>query len=184
MNRTEKVMPKILIGSKNPVKVAATNDAFGKYFDRIEILPLSVSSGVSDQPVNEETYEGARNRVRRLKEINDHEILNADYFVGIEGGIAYHFEKWFAFGVICIMNNAGKIGFGTSIHFELPEKIVDSLLKGEELGLLMDQISGDQDTKIKGGAIGYFTKGVINRRDIYVQGLIAALIPFMNVEFE
>ncbi|MBN1154916.1 inosine/xanthosine triphosphatase [candidate division KSB1 bacterium] len=177
-------MLKVLIASNNPVKIDAAKDAFGHYFNDFEIVPLSVESGVSDQPVNDETYEGARNRVYRLREINNERELGADYFVGIEGGIVNHFNKWFAFGVICIMHNSGKMGLGTSIHFEIPSSIVDSLLQGEELGLLMDQLSGDYNTKRKGGAIGYFTKGVITRRDIYVQGLIAALVPFLNGEFD
>jgi len=177
-------MPKILIASKNPVKVEATRVAFSKYFEDTDIISISVPSGVPEQPINNETYEGARNRVLRLKERNDGENLNAEYLVGIEGGIVQHFNKWFAFGVICIMNNLGKIGFGTSVHFELPDSVTGELLNGAELGPIMDKMTGQHNTKQKGGAIGYFTKGVIRRQDIYEQGLVSALIPFLNHEFD
>lgn len=62
-------MKKIIVASKNPVKVHAVEQAFGKMFpDEIfEIEGVSVLSGVSEQPLsNEETYTGAMNRVMQV----------------------------------------------------------------------------------------------------------------------
>jgi len=171
---------KVLVGSTNPVKIEATTEAFSNYFKNVEVIGINVDSGVPNQPINDETFAGAQNRAQQLKLKNEQENLDASFFVGIEGGIAQRFTKWFAFGGICIIDSTGKTGFGTSIHFELPENIVTKLLAGAELGDLMDKISGVQNTKQKGGAIEYFTKGLINRKQIYVQGLVAALIPFIN----
>jgi len=46
---------KVLVGSKNPVKIEATKEAFKKYFDDIE-----VDSKVSKQPIGIETFVGAK----------------------------------------------------------------------------------------------------------------------------
>jgi inosine/xanthosine triphosphatase len=173
---------KVLVGSQNPVKIEAVREAFSKYFDDVEVIGISVASKVPKQPIGDETFEGAKNRALELKRINEEKNLGAEFFVGIEGGIIKLYSKWFAFGGICVIGNKGRVGFGTSPHFELPNDIVKELLNGVELGDVMDRITGDHNTKQKSGAIGFFTKGIIDRRDLYVQGLIVALIPFVNEE--
>ncbi|MCF8241948.1 MAG: inosine/xanthosine triphosphatase [Melioribacteraceae bacterium] len=171
---------KVLVGSKNPVKLDAVKDAFSNYFDSLTVLGFDVDSKVPDQPVNEDTLIGARNRALQLKQINNDEKLGADYFVGVEGGIGKNFNRWFAYGGMCIINEKGLEGYGTSAHFELPDCIVERLLNGEELGYIMDELLDTSDTKRKTGAIHFFTKGVMNRKDLYVPGLITALIPLMH----
>ena len=88
---------KILVGSKNPVKLKAVEETFGLYYDSIEVIGLNVESNVSDQPINDETYKGAENRARSLSILNIEKNLCADFFVGIEGGISKVYGNWFAF---------------------------------------------------------------------------------------
>jgi len=173
---------KILVGSRNPVKIEAVEEAFGIYFDDVDVTGISVDSSVPDQPVGDETYRGARIRASHLMERNVEQNLDADYFVGIEGGIEEKEGRWYSFGAICIMDVFGQAGYGTSIHFELPRVVIRNIQNGKELGDVIDAVSGGENTKQKGGAIHYLTKGVIDRKSIYVQGLIAALIPFVNRE--
>ena len=175
-------MKKVLVGSTNPVKIEAVRDSFLKFFDGVEVFGINAQSGVNAQPVNEDTFTGAKNRASFLKDMDMNEGLKADFFVGIEGGISRQFEKWFALGVMCIINSEGKTGYGTSPLFELPDSITEELLDGTELGDVMDRLTGEGNTKQKGGAIGFFTKGIMDRKELYVQGLITALIPFLNEE--
>ena len=58
---------KILIATKNPGKIEGAKRAFSKYFDGFEIIGVPVSSDVSDEPVNDEILQGAKNRVKNLK---------------------------------------------------------------------------------------------------------------------
>jgi len=171
---------KVLVGSRNPVKVEATKEAFSQYFETVEVIGIEVSSTVSNQPIEDATFEGAENRAVASKKLNDEQNLKAQFFVGIEGGIKNLYQRWFAFGVMCIMDGAGKKGYGTTPFFELPKSISNELLKGKgiELGDVMDTLSGEKNTKQ--GAVGYFTKGVMNRKEYYVAGLTVALIPFLN----
>ena len=173
---------KILVGSKNPVKIASVKEAFSNYFDELEVVGVEVDSGVSVQPVNDETFLGAQNRAVKLRKVNENEKLGGEFFVGIEGGIVKQFERWFAFGCMCIMDKDGKVGFGMSPHFELPNSVVEKLLKGVELGDVMDEIMNQQNTKQKHGAIGYFTNGVMNRKELYIEGLKVAVVPFLHKE--
>ena len=173
---------KILVGSKNPVKINSVKEAFANYFDDLEVDGVDVDSGVSIQPVDDETFTGAKNRAIKLKEINERDNLKADLFVGIEGGIIKNFERWFAFGCMCVVDLNGNIGFGTSPHFELPHSVVEKLLQGIELGTVMDEIMNENNTKQKHGAIGYFTNGVMSRKELYIEGLKVALVPFLHKE--
>jgi len=171
---------KIFVGSKNPVKVAATEDAFGQYFEDVHVEGISVPSSVSDQPINEETLEGAKNRALALHALNQKENHQADYCVGIEGGIVQFNNIWFGFGCMCIADQHRRIGFGNSPMFQLSDSIVEQLLQRKELGTVIDELSGEQNTKHKGGAVGFLTRDVLGRKDLYVQGLVVALIPFVN----
>ncbi len=174
---------KVLVGSENPVKIAATQEAFACYFDGIKVLGIKIDSSVSEQPINDEVFTGARNRARTLRNINQKKRLEGNFFVGIEGGIMQLESKWFAFGGICILDKEGREGYGTSPFFELPPKITKHLLRGMELGNVMDNLTGDTNTKQKQGAVGYFTKGVLKRKDYYLNGLLMALIPFLHRDF-
>ncbi|MBL1214438.1 MAG: inosine/xanthosine triphosphatase [Ignavibacteriae bacterium] len=171
---------KVLVGSNNPVKLEAAKEAFAAYYEDVEAVGINVDSNVPDQPIGDETYAGAENRALQLLEINDKEKLNADYFVGIEGGVSKVNNKLFAFGCMCILNKKKQKSFGTSPHFELPNLFSQKIMSGTELGILIDKHTDSHNTKQKAGAIGYFTKGKMDRKDLYVHGLIVALIPFIN----
>ena len=162
------------------MKLEATKDAFSTYFDVGDVGGIGVNSKVSNQPIEDETFVGARNRALALRRINEEQNFKAAFFVGIEGGIRKLFGQWFTFGVICIVDDAGRVGYGTSPFFELPSDITEMLLDGTELGVVMDHLIGEANTKEKQGAVGYFTKGVMDRRRYYVAGLTVALIPFLN----
>ena len=53
---------KVLIGTKNPGKIEGATEAFKNYFDDFEIDGIPVSSDVSEEPVNNEIYEGLARR--------------------------------------------------------------------------------------------------------------------------
>lgn len=78
---------KILMGTKNPGKIEGAKQAFEKYFDNVEIEGIPVSSNVGDQPINEEIFQGAKNRVRNLKEYAINNNIEADFYVSSEAGI-------------------------------------------------------------------------------------------------
>ena len=70
-------MKKVIIASKNPVKINATKKAFEEVFnDHFEFEGVSADSLVSDQPMsNEETLKGATNRLDNIQN------LKANFFV-------------------------------------------------------------------------------------------------------
>lgn len=172
-------MIKVLVGSTNPVKIAGAKEAFGRYFKKVSVKGIKIKSRVPEQPIGDQNFTGAENRAQELwRRRHD----KADFFVGAEGGIRKIYGRWFDFGCFCIINNEGQKAFGTSPWFELPDSIVQRLLAGEELGPVIDDITGRKNCKQKEGAIGYFTNNVMGRKELYVAGLVVALAPFIRKE--
>jgi len=72
------------VGSKNPTKIRPVRSIFKKHFKNVQILGVSVPSEVKEQPTSDdEMYQGALTRATNALAA----IKNADYGVGIEGGI-------------------------------------------------------------------------------------------------
>jgi non-canonical (house-cleaning) NTP pyrophosphatase len=78
----------VAIGSKNPAKSLGTRNAFSRFFRRVEVKGVDVSSQVRVQPMNLlETLAGARARaVNALRSLEGDEG-RIDFGVGVEAGI-------------------------------------------------------------------------------------------------
>ncbi|MFN3527525.1 MAG: inosine/xanthosine triphosphatase [Candidatus Altarchaeaceae archaeon] len=181
---------KILVGSENRAKINAVKYGFLKYKDffninenNIEVIGIKVNSDVNPQPINDEVFKGAENRALEVKRINDEKNLNADFFVGIEGGTIRIYDKFFNFGCVCIIDKNGDFSYGTSPMFPIPENIANKIFnERKELCYLIKDISNKEIKEIKEniGAIGFFSKGVMNITELYTQGVIVALIKFIS----
>ncbi len=165
----------VVVGSTNPVKVEATENAFSRAFNEdVEVRSVKVDSGVRSQPVDEEVMIGAMNRAKMAMK-----LVEADFSVGIEGGLFRLFGRYFCAGFVVVMDRSGRVGTGTSGWFECPEPFIPKMLAGEELGEIMAEISGDHEIKRKIGAIGFFTRGAVSRSRLYEHGVLMALAKFI-----
>jgi inosine/xanthosine triphosphatase len=170
----------IVIASQNPVKIKAALHGFGKMFPGEEFVTrgVSVPSGVSMQPMSDaETLQGALNRASGAREL----IPQADFWVGIEGGIEEHESDLVAFAWIVVCAN-GMTGKGRSAAFFLPRSISELVRQGKELGEADDIIFERANSKQANGAIGILTGNVVDRADLYEMAVILALVPFRNQE--
>jgi inosine/xanthosine triphosphatase len=170
-------MTEIFIASQNPVKINSANIAFSKYYRPLEVTGVPIRAQLSDQPIGIETFSSAE---LRAEEVFNNYVKNrtAAFAAGIEGGIIELFGTWLSFGCICLIDQAGNKSFGTSAMFPLPQRWVAMLHDGKELGELIDMETGAQNTKQSGGAISFLTLGEIDRTNLYVQGIVSALVPF------
>jgi inosine/xanthosine triphosphatase len=154
---------KIIVGSLNPVKIGALEEAFAK--TSFLVSGAAVDSKVRDQPLShEETRQGAINRARAcVKE------AGADLGFGLEGGVfisegLLYLCSWGALAdkeeTICVVSGP---------TFRLPDAFKKPLLDGFELNDVMFNVMGIKELGSKEGAIGHFTKGVTNRREVFKQ---------------
>ena len=168
---------KIVVASKNPVKINAVLKSFGSCFDELlQIEAVPVPSGVSDQPMDEdETLQGAVNRVANARAIHS----GADFYAGIEGGVSMHNGRLFAFAWIVVANDDFESHARTAT-FELPPVIRDLINDGLELGEADDRVFNQKNSKQQNGAVGLLTKDRLTRESLYRQACLLALIPFLN----
>lgn len=78
---------KVVIGTKNPGKIEGAKKALSYYYEDIEIQGIPVEPDVGEQPVNDEIYIGAKNRVKNLKKYCKDNNIQADLYLSIESGI-------------------------------------------------------------------------------------------------
>ncbi len=170
--------PLIIVGSQNPVKISCTESAFSEAFNRAVLVNgLGTSSGVSDQPRgDEETYLGAVNRAKNARSM----FPEADYWVGIEGGVSEDAHGMYAFAWVHIENKAGQVGRSKTATFYLPSGIVELIDSGMELGSADDQFFSRNNSKHQGGSVGILTREILGRKSYYYQAVVLALIPFLN----
>ncbi|MGK7294643.1 MAG: inosine/xanthosine triphosphatase [Candidatus Wenzhouxiangella sp. M2_3B_020] len=171
-------MKRLVVASSNPVKLRAVRGGFEAMFpdEEIDLLPVSVDSGVSDQPSgSDETLAGARNRARAASLSRP----DADYWFGIEGGIEDRDSGMAAFA--WVVARCGETeGRGRTAEFVLPEAVAELVRDGLELGEADDRVFGRSDSKRKEGAIGLLTGNAIDRASLYREAVVMALIPFRN----
>ena len=170
---------KILIATKNPGKIEGAKRAFSRYFKDFEIEGISVSSDVSEEPINDEIYLGAKNRIKNLKEYCKSNKIKADLYVSIESGMTKKLGRWFIVNIAAIEDNKDFESYGMSPGFPVPEKYIDEIIN-TDLGKLMDRIFDETDLKSNEGGISLLTHKEITRIDLTEFAFIMALTKYIN----
>lgn len=176
-------MPLIIVASLNPVKIEATRQGFSRMFPHqtFEFQGVSVPSNVSDQPIGrDETLQGALNRAQNAAQ----QRPDADYTVGIEGGVGWEDDVLAVFAWLVVRSQNGQIGKAQTGTFYLPQEVAQLIRdEGLELGDADDRVFGQTNSKQANGSVGLLTDDALTRTDFYVQALMMALIPFKKPQF-
>jgi inosine/xanthosine triphosphatase len=172
-------MIKIVVASKNPVKLEAVREGLAGFLkESIEILGGSVESGVSDQPMSDsDTLTGAENRVKNAQI----QFPGFDFYVGIEGGVEDTPSSLMAFAWI-VISNGEKTGKARTASFFLPTEVARLVHQGMELGDADDIVFAKKNSKQQNGAVGLLTNDLITRKSLYLPAVQMAFIPFLNPE--
>jgi len=167
----------IIVGSKNPVKLQATKNIMEKIYSKLTVKAIAVDSGVPDQPFGlNQTIEGAINRAKNAY------TEDVDLAVGIESGLmetpqsltGYLDLQW------CAIYNGKRVTLGVSAGFEYPPHVIEEVLRGNEVGEIMDQITGINNLGEKKGAVSILTRGLLDRTINTEQCVLMAMVPWMN----
>ncbi|UOE92015.1 inosine/xanthosine triphosphatase [Alkalihalobacillus sp. LMS39] len=168
-------MLSIGVGSTNPTKCNAVEQAFTHFQLSCTVKGMDVSSGVSPQPLSdEETIAGALNRAKSVMEMG---IF--DYAIGLEGGVQETTYGMFLCNWGAVVNKAGEESIGGGVRILLPEQIAISIKEGYELGIIMDKWTGGTEISKKQGAIGVLTKGTISRTIMFRDVVTCAFSKFL-----
>ena len=170
---------KIIVGSKNPVKINAAKHIFAMYFPE-HIIDCEGVNAPSVCPIS---LLVKTKHVLALKTVlitakSDHQ---AHYYVAMEGG-AEQFSYGAATFAYVVIDNALKSSCRAQQQPPLPQVLYNALLKGEELGDVMDKAFNTTNIKQQGGAIGLLTNNHATRESTYTQALTLAMAPFLHSE--
>jgi inosine/xanthosine triphosphatase len=168
-------MGDVAVGSQNPTKVGAAKTVF----DRLglsDVLALAVPSGVPEQPIGlEETRVGAINRARSARA-----QTGARYGVGLEGGAELLPDGTAWLIGVAVIADETRLLTAVGPRLWLPPKAAEALRAGEELGPIIDRLSGMAEAKTGIGAIGWLTDNLVERQASWVVTLACAAAPLFH----
>lgn len=168
---------KIIIGSKNQIKVDAVKEILQDYphlKDAI-ISAMEVPSGVKDQPKSlEETVQGAMNRAKGA-------WRDCDYSLGLESGLMAvpNTKTGFMDVCVCAIFDGNEYHLGLSSAWEAPKQVMNYMLTE---GLDMNQaavkagLTKNLKVGLAEGLVGIMTKGRLTRKEYTKESIRTALI--------
>lgn len=174
-------------------RVATIDPAWAK----IKLVARPVAISAPAMPLSdEELMRGARERALAVCELLKRQKLEADLYVGLEGGFhsieldgqTHTFLRGWAYvtdGVTGGVREAGthreRGSFGCSPSIRVPDSICKTVIEeGRELGLVIDEVAGARDVRSRQGAWGILSRDLVTRSLSFELALVAAFAPFYN----
>ena len=150
------------------------------------VVARQVETGVPPMPLTDwQLMQGARERAFAVRESLKNRRLEADVYVGLEGG--FHSisvdGEWHTFlrGWAYATDGGSKSAFGAAPSITVPPQIVKNVVQGRrELGLVIDEVAGARDVRSRQGAWGILSRDLVTRSMSFELALIAAFAPFYN----
>ncbi len=182
---------RIALGSDRAAKIMAVRAAIARIAEidsgwrDASVVARSVQTNAPAMPLTDwELMSGARERALAVREILRQQKLEADLYVGLEGGFhSISVEgEWHTFLRGWAYVSDGERGsFGMSPSISVPEAIVKDVISGKrELGIVIDEVAGMRDIRSKQGAWGVLSRDLLTRSMSFEAALIAAFAPFYN----
>ncbi len=109
---------------------------------------------------------------------------DADYFVGMEGGVYrdYEGEEYWYLGVVYIEDIPWKWYWGYSAHLRVPEQVVGLLFDGRDLDLeqVMTELSWEEHVWDKEGSGAIWSDGFLTRQEQFIIATKCAIVPHFS----
>jgi inosine/xanthosine triphosphatase len=194
MTRTpNKAIQRIALGSDRAAKIMAVRAAVARVAEidpgwrDAGVVARKVQTDAPAMPLNDwQLMSGARQRALAVRDILVAQKLDADLYVGLEGGFhSIQLEgEWHTFLRGWAFVTDGRRGsFGMSPSIAVPEAIVENVVKRKrELGEVIDEVAGMRDVRSRQGAWGVLSRDLLTRSMSFEAALIAAFAPFYNVQ--
>jgi inosine/xanthosine triphosphatase len=154
----------------------------------VNVVARRVETSAPAMPLTDwQLMEGARERALAVRDSLRSRRLEADIYVGLEGGFhsvsiagEWHtFLRGWAYAT-----DGERAAFGAAPSISVPPDIVKRVMEGRsELGIVMDEVTGARDVRSKQGAWGVLSRDLVTRSMSFELALIAAFAPFYNPRF-
>lgn len=181
----------IALGSDRAAKIMAVRASVARIaaidadWTNANVVARRVETAAPAMPLTDwQLMEGARERALAARDSLTSRRLEADIYVGLEGG--FHSisigGEWHTFLRGWAYATDGEKGaFGAAPSISVPGAIVKSVVQGrKELGTVIDEVTGGRDIRSKQGAWGVLSRDLVTRSMSFELALIAAFAPFYN----
>jgi len=184
----------IALGSDRASKIMAVRASVARIatidssWTDANVVARRVESNVPSMPLTDwQLMQGAQERAFAVRESLQSRRLEADIYVGLEGGFhsvsiggEWHtFLRGWAYAT-----NGERGAFGAAPSISVPPAIVKQVVEGRrELGVVIDAVTGGRDIRSKQGAWGVLSRDLVTRSMSFELALIAAFAPFYNGKF-
>lgn len=143
-----------------------------------DLKPSAAESQVSETPHDKETYDGARNRALNCKKNN-----NADFYIGMESGLAERYGQLYEEAWCCVLDKNGKEYFGYSSGLKVPEYILKKMDEHKlPHYLVFAKLNNHFDKEINSDTWGMYSGNLILRGISLEESLRNALIQIFAAE--
>ena len=165
---------KIALGSKSDKKYNALVSSLDLLNINDYVIDCyKVDSNVSDNPINEETLLGAKNRNNNLKKISN----DYDMYVSIEAGFTKEDDNYYV-DTYCVVNYKDNDYIGMSSRLRITDKVFNYVKEGNVLHLLVQRLQGSHTDD---GVVGYLSNGNLKRTEVEVESVVRALEKALNI---
>jgi len=165
-----------VLGSENQAKKRAAVRIIEQCLENSSVSSVSVSSGVSAQPMSEEeTRQGAINRSVA--------VANDMYGIGLEGGVHMIADTMYLCNWGALTTPEGKTYTAAGAQIPLPEELAVEVRSGKELGDAVDDYFKKRNVRMSEGAMGMLTAQLVSRDALFehiMQLLIGQLLYSMS----
>ena len=175
--------PKIMALRASIARIAAIDPTWAD----ANVVARPVTTNIPAMPLTDwQLMQGARERALAVRDSLRSQRLDAEIYVGLEGG--FHSisiaGEWHTFLRGWAYASDGKKGcFGSSPSITVPESLAKKVIEGRhELGLVIDEVAGKSDVRSRQGAWGVLSRDLVTRSMSFELALIAAFAPFYNAE--
>lgn len=183
----------IAVGSERAAKIMAVRASVARIAEvdpswaGANVVARPVETNVPAMPLTDwQLMQGARERALAVCDLLRDRRLEAELYVGLEGGFhSISIEgQWHTFLRGWAYATNGKEGyFGSSPSITVPDALAKKVIEGRsELGLVIDDVTGKRDVRSREGAWGILSRDLVTRSMSFELALLAAFAPFYNAE--
>jgi non-canonical (house-cleaning) NTP pyrophosphatase len=123
---------RVFVGTMSDTKNAYIKTILSKKTKYDKITAVDVSSGVSDQPFDDEVESGAKNRAKRAYDLNDC-VAAKKIGLGLEGGLL-NFKDGLYMICVSALYDGEKFFIGKSNPIKLPQEVSRSVYQKKQFG--------------------------------------------------
>lgn len=169
----------VAVGSENPIKTQAVEQALARLFPGVRIRVQGVSVPQGPPPFTDQAIlQGARRRAAHALQ----RVPQAAFGVGIEAGVHPATDgSWWMVAWVVVEHVQGEGNASRAGAFRLPPHLARQLARGQPLHQALQAADPRTEAQRRAhGLVGVLSQGALTRKDLYTQAVILAFLPWVG----